>query len=125
MCTEHQADTGARDRRYKEKRRKSENLENFIKTIFSSVKKHLFRNIMGKNSTTINEILTYTIATDLFEAKAFEALNNELKKIHKSKQYGRLHLRLNEYFGEQLCDESFLRWFANKLGIGHSERLKK
>ena len=106
-----------RERFYKERQRKSRNLENIIKTISSPVKKGVIKNMMEENSKTVNEILTYTQCNNVYEARVCQALLTELKQLNQSKKYCKFHERLYELFGDQLDEENFLRWIASKLKI--------
>ena len=49
----------------KQTQRKAANLENIIKTLSSPVKKGVIKNVVGKYSDTVDEILAYTHAEDL------------------------------------------------------------
>ena len=104
----------------KQTQRKAVNVENIIKTLSSPVKKGMIKNVVDKYSDTVDEILAYTHAEDLFEARMCEAILNDLRSLHDSQKYGVFHERLHTLFGEQLEEESFLRWLASKLTIRQS-----
>ena len=104
----------------KQTQRKAVNVENIIKTLSSPVKKGMIKNVVDKYSDTVDEILAYTHAEDLFEARMCEAILNDLRSLHDSQKYGVFHARLHTLFGEQLEEESFLRWLASKLTIRQS-----
>ena len=48
-----------KEKLYKERQRKSKNLENIIKIISSPIKKGVLKNLIQENSRTVDEILTY------------------------------------------------------------------
>ena len=98
---------------------KTANLENIIKTLSSPVKKGMIKNVVDNYSDTVDKILAYTHAEDLFEARMCEALLNDLRSLHDSQKYGVFHARLHTVFGEQL-EENFLRWLASELNIRQS-----
>ena len=104
----------------KQTQRKAVNVENIIKTLSSPVKKGMIKNVVDKYSDTVDEILAYTHAEDLFEARMCEAILNDLRSLHDSQKYGVFHARLHTLFGEQLEEENFLRWLASKLTIRQS-----
>ena len=83
-------------------------------------KKGMIKNVADKYSDTVDEILAYTHAEDLFEARMCEALLNDLRSLHNSQKYGVFHARLHTLFREQLEKENFLRWLASKLNIRQS-----
>ena len=79
----------------------------------------MIKNVV-KHSDTVDEILAYTHAEDLFAARMCEALLNDLRSMYDSQKYGVFHARLHTLFGEQLEEEKFLRWLASKLKIRQS-----
>ena len=79
----------------------------------------MIKNVV-KHSDTVDEILAYTHAEDLFAARMCEALLNDLRSLYDSQKYGVFHARLHTLFGEQLEEEKFLRWLASKLKIRQS-----
>ena len=87
-----------REKFYKERQRKSKNLENIIKTISSPVKKGILKNLIQRNSRAVNE--TYTHNDSVCEARMCQALLNELKQLNQSKKYSKFHERLHELFGD-------------------------
>ena len=96
----------------KKAQRRVENLESIIQTLSSSIKKAVTRTVVGKHNKTVNEILTYTKSSDIYEAKVCQALLNELSYLDSA-----FHEKLHVLFGEQLDDENFLKWIADKLDI--------
>ena len=73
--------------------------------------------VVGKHNKTVNDILTYTKSSGIYEAKMCQALLNELSHLHKSKRYNVFHKKLHVLFGEQLNDDNFLKRIADKLAI--------
>ena len=80
--------------------------------------------MVGKHNKTVDEVLTYTKSSDIYEAKMCQALLNEPSHLHKSKIYSVFHEKLHVLFGEQLNEENFLKFIAdNTLGIRKSRFL--
>ena len=66
-------------------------------TLSSPVKQSVIKTVVGKHNKTVDEILTYTKSSDIYEAKMCQALLNELSHLHKSKRYSVFHEMLHVY----------------------------
>lgn len=78
----------------KQTQRKAPNLESIIQNLSSLVKKGVIKNVADKNSETVGEILAYTNAASIYEARMCQALLKELKLLHSSKKYRIFHEKL-------------------------------
>ena len=67
------------------------------------------------------EILAHTTCDSVFEAQVCKALIIRLKALNKERKFPNSHRLLNEVFGDQLNDEAFLAWLAEKFEIRPSK----
>ena len=67
------------------------------------------------------EILAHTTCDSVFEAQVRKALIIRLKALNKERKFPNSHRLLNEVFGDQLNDEAFLAWLAEKFEIRPSK----
>ena len=71
-------------RNLKETQRKTKNLENIIQMLSSPVKPSVIKTVVWKHFKMVDEILTYTKSSDIYESKMCQVLLNELSHLHKS-----------------------------------------
>ena len=91
-------------RKYKEEKRKSQNLENIIQALSSPVKRNVCRNLS-------NEVLD-------FDQIICEGLLKYLRQLWNKKQFHEFYNLLWNVCGEQLIDNpSFINWLGSKLSI--------
>ena len=67
------------------------------------------------------EILAHAACDSVFEALVCKALITRLKALSKKRKCPTFHRLLNEVYGDQLNDETFLAWLVKKFEIRPSK----
>ena len=106
-------------RLYKQRQRKTANLENIMSNLASPQKRKVIHNV----SHSLGEIVAFTDSNCIYVAKIFQGFISHLQKLWKKGAFTEFHKLLDELFSDHLHNEEFLRWLAGKLELSKRIRL--
>ena len=106
-------------RLYKQRQRKTANLENIKSNLASPQKQKVIHNV----SHSLGEIVAFTDSNSISVARIFQGFISHLQKLWKKGAFTEFHKLLDELFSDHLHDEGFLRWLAGKLELSKRIRL--